>query len=515
MEEKLEYFELNNKILEDFDNLMKLHLDQVKYLKIDKNITNSKFFNIIGLCFNINTLEISAEQKLDLNKIFSSICKPGLLENIKLENVKLPTGKFLKKFNNIKKIEMKKIKFSEVKQFYLDLDCQKTVEEIYMEDVDFSRENFDFFINFENLKKFISINITNLKNEKFNFLPEAKKIEEIKIKGNKIKIDDLNNIVLGNYKKDIELKLEDIDNCIIIKDKKVNIKIDAKNIEKLINNISFYKITNLDVIFNDEVNFEHFTKILKKVKKEINIGITDISKLTVNQSIILKERLKVKNISLLNKQKEIITIYDIDSFIDMRQAIDKFIENVPEELKEDEKFLWIYKILLKNIKYDEKEEQDLDDLKKGLIEKCCISKGYSEILKNCLLCLGFEINSINGKLKKENIEWNWLQVKINENWYNADIALDAKQNKKMKYCLINNEKISKTHEIETNSMYCIEEYDYKEILKFWKNENINKEEKKSILKGIIEKLKVLFVINKRLPEGKSEVIENDRARAEK
>ena len=505
MEEKLEYFELNNKILEDFDNLMKLHLDQVKHLKIEKNITNPKFFNILGLCFNINTLEIIADKKLDLNKIFSSICKPGLLENIKLENVKLPNGKFLKKFNNIKRIEMNEIKFSEVKQFYLDLECEKKLEEIYMEDVDFNGENFEFFGDFQNIKRFSAINITNLKNEKMDFLSKLKNLEEIKLKGNKIKIDDINNIVLGNYKKDIELKLETIDNFIIIKDKQVSIKTDAKNIEKLIKNINFYKVTNLDVIFNDEVNFEYFTRILKKVKNEINIGITDISKLTLNQSQILKEKLRVKKISLLNLKKEVIAVYDIDLFIEMRQALDTFIENIPEELNEYEKFLWVYKILLKNIKYDEKEEENFDDLKKGLIEKCCISKGYSEILKNCLLCLGIETNSVSGKLKKENIQWNWLQIKINENWYNADIALDAKQNKKMKYCLINNEKIGKTHEIETNSMYCVEEYDYKEILKFWKNENINKEEKKSIFKGIIEKLKVLFVINKRLPEGKSQV----------
>lgn len=509
MEEKLEYFELNNKILEDFDNLMKLHLDQVKHLKIDKNITNSKFFNIVGLCFNINTLEINADIKMDINKIFTNICKPVLLENIKLENVKLPAGKFLKKFNNIKKIEMKKIKFSDVKQFFSELDSEKTIEDISIEDVDFSGNNLEFLEKFENLKKIEIKNIINLKNNKLNFLQNLKKIEEIKFKGNKIKFDEINNLVAGRYKKDIELQLENIENLIKIQDKEVNIKTNAQNIETLIKNINFYKINNLDVIFDAQVNFEYFTRILKKVKNKINICLTDISKLTVAQSEILKEKLKVNNISLINLEGQIVVTYDIDTFINMRKTIDKFIENIPEELKEEEKFLWIYKILLKNIKYDESNTKDIDELKKGLIEKSCIDKGYTEILRNCLLCLGYETNTINGKLKKENLEWNWLQVKINENWYNADIALDAKQNKKMKYCLINNEKISKTHEIETNSMYCAEEYDYKEILKFWKNENINKEEKKSILKGIIEKLKVLFVINKRLPEVKCEVVEDD------
>lgn len=507
--EELEYFELNNKILEDFDNLMKMHLDNVKYLKIGKDITNSKFFNIIGLCFNINTLEINADTKLDLNKIFASICKPTLLENIQLENVKLPSGKVLNKFNNLKKIQIKKTKYSNVEQFFVELGASKAIEEITMEEVDFAGSNLDFLEKFENIKKIEIINMINFKNQKFDFLEKCKKIEEIKFEGNKIKINQINNLVKGKYKKNIELKLENINNEIKIKDKEVSIKVEAKNIETLIKNINFYKITNLEVIFDEQANFEYYTRIMKKVKNEIDICITDISKVTVEQSQILKEKLKVKNISLLNEQRNILVTYDIDTFIQMRQAIEKFIENIPEDLNEEEKFLWIYKVLLKNIKYDENNIEDEDELKKGLIQKCCISRGYANILKNCLISLGFEINAVNGSLKKEELEWYWLQVKINDNWYNADIALDAKQNKKMKYCLINNEKIAKTHQIETNSMYCVEEYDYKEILKFWKNENINKEEKKSILKGIIEKLKVLFVINKRLPEGEKKSIEED------
>lgn len=510
MEERLEYFELNNEILEDFDNLMKMHLDQVKYLKINENIINSKLYNIIGLCFNINILEIDADIKLDVNKIFASVCKPGLLEKIKLVNVKLPIGKYLNKFNNIKEIELKNIKFSNVKEFILSLNCKKSLEKIYIEEVEFSNNNLEFLEEYTNLKNVQIINMINFKLEKLNFLSKSKKIQEVILKGNKVKIEELNNLTKGNYKKDIQLQLESKGNFLNIKDKKINIKTEVQNIEKMIDNISFYKISNLDIIFNEQTNFEEFIQILRKVKNKVTICITDISKLSVTQIQILKEKLDINDISLLDEYGQILITYDIKTFLSMREAIEKFIGNIPEELKKEEKILWIYKILLKNIKYDENNIECEDELKKGLIEGHCISKGYAEILKNCLLCLGFEVNNIRGILKKDNIEWNWIQLKIDEKWYNADIALDAKENKKMKYCLINNEKISKTHKFETDSMYCVEEYDYKEILKFWKSENVIKKEKKSILEGIVKKLKVLFMINKRLTEGENKDIKEEK-----
>ena len=181
--------------------------------------------------------------------------------------------------------------------------------------------------------------------------------------------------------------------------------------------------------------------------------------------------------------------------------MDKFVDQVPKDITNLEKLLWIYKVLLNNIKYEDALKTTEDEFKKAFINRKCISKGYSQILKNCLNCLNIESVIVEGKIKNSEEVWNWVQVKIEDKWYNVDLALDAKLNKKMKYCLISNEKMSKNYEFESKNLnYCADNFDYKTILQFWKNDTIIKEEKKSIIQNIIEKLKLLFVSNKALPE---------------
>lgn len=508
--EELEYFEIDNKILDDFDNLMKMHLDKVKYLKIGKNIKNDKFYNIIGLCFNINTLEIDSDIKLDVNKVFASICKPNLLQNINLKNTKLPTGKFLNKFDNIKKIEMSKIKFSDVKDFFLSLNSQKTIEEISMEEVDFSNNDLEFFKSFKNLKILKLINMTKIKLEKMQYLAELKKLKEITLKGNKTKISEISGIVKAKCKKDIQLKLNIQSNYLKIKDEQIEIKINIGNLLNLKQNIDFSLINNLEIVLDEKVDLEEFTKDLKNVKSEIKIYLTDLSNLTVEQIQLLKEELNIKQIYLIDFKDKNKFDYDIETFLEMRQAIDKFINLVPKELSCEEKVLWIYKVLLQNIEYyEEKQTESNDEFKQGLIENKCISKGYAQILKNCLECLEYNVNLVYGIYKKEKKDWFWVQVQINEEWYNLDLALDAKQNKKMKYCLINNEKISKDYDIKSEIMYCIKNYDYKLITQFLKKyKKMN--EKKNAIKKLIEKIKILFMFNKKLPEGNNELPEGEK-----
>ena len=46
--EELKKFELNNKILEDFDKLMTYHLDKVEEIEINEIFINPKLYNKIG-----------------------------------------------------------------------------------------------------------------------------------------------------------------------------------------------------------------------------------------------------------------------------------------------------------------------------------------------------------------------------------------------------------------------------------------------------------------------------------
>ena len=113
MKEDLEYFELNNKVLEDFDNLMKMHLDKVKYLKINKNneiikkidlssniesytfnIEDENGYNVVHVDNNgISIIEASCKDKVCIkaghihNSLMPITCLPNKLM-IKIENAK-------------------------------------------------------------------------------------------------------------------------------------------------------------------------------------------------------------------------------------------------------------------------------------------------------------------------------------------------------------------------------------------------------------------------------------------
>ena len=84
-------FELNNKVLNDFDSLMNIHLDKIEILKITSFSDNSKAYNIIGLCSNLKTIKIIGNLKINTNNIFSNIFNPKKIESIILDGVKLPT----------------------------------------------------------------------------------------------------------------------------------------------------------------------------------------------------------------------------------------------------------------------------------------------------------------------------------------------------------------------------------------------------------------------------------------
>lgn len=513
MQDNIEVFELNNKVLQDFDNLMKMHLDEIKILKIEDDITNPKLFNIIGLCLDIQEIKIKGNLKTDVDKIISSISNPQRVESLVLNNVKLPTTNNLSKFKNIRTIELKNIKFSNINDFFEKITFKNLVHEIIMENVDFENNNLEIFAKFNNLKKFKAKSLVNLKFEKADFLVQNKKLEEVSFKGNKVLFKELKNLTNGKYKKNIDLQIEsktNFKNTIKIKDKKIEISLTSEDIKHIVKNINFALVKNLQIIFEEETSFIEFIRVLKKVENNISICLKEISKLTTEEIIILKDVLYVENISIVNKNNEIVDTYKIEDFIKIRESMDKFVDQVPKEISDLEKVLWIYKVLLNNIKYEDAIVTSEDEFKKAFINRKCISKGYSQILKNCLNCLNIESIIVEGNVKNSEEIWNWVQVKLEETWYNMDLTLDAKLNKKMKYCLISNNRMSKNYDFDSKDLnYCVDNFDYKIISQFWKNDTIILEERKSIIKNIIEKLKLLFASNKGLPEPAKEESNND------
>ena len=485
MEKDLKYFEINNQILDDFDSLMQTHLDQVEYLKINKSIKNTKLFNIISLCLNLKTIEIDGDFKTDTNRIFGNICKMAALENIVINNAKVPNGKLLNKFINIKSIKLQNIKFSNVKNFFEEIG--KNVEEIELKDVDFDNSSLEVFNRFTKLKSLKLKNLIKAKFEKLDFIKDCIELQNIEINSGKVGFLEVENIISRLCNRKIKLLLESKENfntCIDIENEKTNIKICASDLKELSDNADFSKITNLEIVFTKNTNFEEFVEIIKNVQKQVKISVTEICMITTNQSKLLKQKLNIKTINIVDKNGIVNEEYNIDDFIKIRNRLDILLERVPEEKTQLEKYLILYKLTLKNIKYGE----EVDDNIRNAFLKCKAQDiGYTDILGNCLICLKIDYQKVKGKLKKENKTWNWLQVKINNTWYNSDIAFDSKYDKKMKYALVSNDKLSRTHEF-SNLKYCVDDFNPKAISEFWKEGKLT-QDKNIISNSFLEKIK--------------------------
>ena len=150
--EELKNFELNNKVLEDFDKVMSYHLDKVENIVIKEVFTNPKLFNIISLCTKLKSLTIEGDLRVDVNKIIFNICKPELLETLILNSVKLPTTKAFLKFTSLTTISLTNITFSDVNGFFNKIPNKEKIVAINLSNVDLGRKSISICGNFPNLK---------------------------------------------------------------------------------------------------------------------------------------------------------------------------------------------------------------------------------------------------------------------------------------------------------------------------------------------------------------------------
>ena len=67
-EKRTKKFELNTKMLENFDCIMSTKLDEIEELKITGLDKGSKLLNIISLCANVKTLIMEGDQSLNSDK---------------------------------------------------------------------------------------------------------------------------------------------------------------------------------------------------------------------------------------------------------------------------------------------------------------------------------------------------------------------------------------------------------------------------------------------------------------
>ena len=537
MSEVLKKFKLDNKVFDNFDDLMSKHLDSVEELTISNIQNNSKYFNIISLFTGVKTLIIEGKSKLNVDGIILNICKPYLLNNLILDGVQLPTKVSLKKLINLKMISLNNIEYCDIKAFFDDIEKPDKIRAITLNSICLARNSINILKIFKSLEIINLINVENGCLNNLEFLLENKYLKKVNIENNTIEFKDAAILLKGGYKKDIVVNIpsKNINNSItnsLEVDKKgnINLTLNSVDLDACINQFDLSQLDKLLLIIDTKIDFRDYIEQLKKIKQSISIAIKDVSYLTKEQAEYIKEDLKIKYINLLDfngvlhyeKEKN---CYQIDRYIKIRECIDNLISKVSSHSKEIEKFLEIYKILAEKISYDEFLEDNIEDynaineikstnLENGLIEGHCANSGFAEILKNCLACLNIESNIVTGTLQKSKAEINWNQVKIDNIWYNVDIALDTKTlinknilKKKANYCLLGDKEFYQTHIRKENRVNCcLYTVNRKAVNVFFRTGIFSNKIAKAYIFNAFCSLKKMFFINKRraLPKGKND-----------
>ncbi len=503
--EELKKFELNNRILEDFDKLMNFHLDKVEELVIKEIFDNPKLYNIISLCTNLKTLVVEGDLRIDVNKIVFNICKPEKLETIILNSVKLPTNKTVQKFTSLKTISFTNITFSDINSFFDKLPDKEKLIALNLTNVDLGRKSISICSQFPNLKYLNLDRINNCKFDDFDFIYENKKMSRFEFYNNEISLDKINSLCRGRYTKKISVNVETNKNSFISNAFEINddgeicITVNTSDLEQFIEEVKLYKVDNLFIILEDNIEIENYIRNFKKVKGKVTLAIRDISYLSSEIAKRFEDKLGVEFINILDNRDNLEIDYNkycypVKEYIQIREKIDEIISNISSHSNDIDKFNDLYSYIKNNIKYTMEEAS----LKEALINKKCSHNLYAVLMNSCLNLLKLDSKIINGI--SYGIEYsNWNQVKLDNDWYNFDIAseIKAKNDKKFfKYVfkgnLFNDEQFYKNHTIESgNPEIC------NVLLEEKKKELKNSVKKVSFIGKVIIKLKSIFSFNKK------------------
>lgn len=501
---ELKKLRLSNKSLEEFDKLMNCHLDKIEELEIEEININPRIYNLISLCTNLKQIIIKGDLRVDVNKIIFNICKPENIETLILESVKLPTNKVVSKFVNLSTISLNNINFSNLESFFESLSNPEKIIALNLTNVDFGKKPISMCSKFENLKYF---NLNNLKNclfDSFEFLHDNREMSRFEFRNNEINFRHISSLIKGSYNKNIEVYIKtnkncDILNCLEIKDREVSITINTCDLERIINNVSLYKINNLFVILGNEIEICKYIKKFKKIKEKVTIAINDIAYFSIEDARNFQERLNVNFVNVLEapnplKITDEIQCYSIKDYIKIREEFNKIIESVSDCDTEFDKIKELYNYFKDTISYVD-EETDIKDI---LIEKKSSYNYYSLLMNSCLKSLGYDSKVIRGNVGEDN-NLLWNQVKINDKWYNLDIAyeLSLKNNKKFlqyafKGSLLNDDQFYKTHSPSLESKPEICDVEFQELKKEVKKE----QDKIGLLQKLYQKIMSIFKFNK-------------------
>ena len=151
--------------------------------------------------------------------------------------------------------------------------------------------------------------------------------------------------------------------------------------------------------------------------------------------------------------------YDIEQFSAIISVMEEIKESIPENSTDLEKFLFVYNVLGKNIEYDdagnrgeefytEEAEKSTRSLMGTLIKGKGVCVGYSLALAEVSKYIGLEVEKVGGEAYLSDGRSGghaWNRVKIDGQWYYADLTWDYKNLDKLEYCLKTEEEFNKEH----------------------------------------------------------------------
>lgn len=509
-EKETKKFELNTKMLENFDTILSTKLDEIDELKVTGLDKGSKLLNIISLCANLKTLIIEGDQRLNPDRILANLFKPEELETLILSNVKIPSASSLKRYTNLKNITLQDIRFCQVKDFFAGIVNPEKVEVIHISNIDMHRAAVTIFEKFTSVKELKLENLKNIKLKDLQFLKNNNHLLKVNLIDNPISITELDHLVNSHYSKNIVAPILGLDGKLIL-NSKFKIKKDIAEIvlpihslEVILKSVDLYKLNKVSLVINEIPEETCYIDFLKKFKNELHIILNDFSCLSVEEAQKIKDIAKISHIEFASKKG--ITKYSLEEYIDIRTEIENTIENIAKQETEPEKFLQIYQILGNHFSLSEKT-----DLANGQ----CTTFQLCQILQNCLKCVGIESNMIFGEELENDKKHYWNQVKLDGKWYHVDLGLDLENIKKNKveYCLLGDKDFLETHTPRSGkNHYASENYNPKLIHVFFKTGLFREKLLTSYIEIMIEKIKKLFHFNKKqeilaLPE--AETTENE------
>ena len=235
--EDLKSFELNNEVLKDFDRLMGMHLDLVEELVFNEPNPVSKLFNIVSLCINVKKIVIKGNSSLNVNSVFSNICKPEKLEEIKFVNVDFPNAYITKKLVGLKIVKMRGLERGKVKEFLANIPNKDIIEKISIKDSVLEMTSNEIFKDFKNVREIILINVKNLNLTHCDALEDLNKLEVLKMSLLNIPVDQIKYVANKKASKQVDMHIMGLEkgkelDSFTINNKMNLLKINSKNVEQ-------------------------------------------------------------------------------------------------------------------------------------------------------------------------------------------------------------------------------------------------------------------------------------------